>query len=1092
MADDRISKNLHLVYSALKSEGYTDIGDEQDFIKKMQDEQNRLKVYNALKGAGYSDMGSDFKSFSGMIYTAPQPKPQAAAAPAASPQSSPTTIQTNVVQPVVQTPATKQQPTSAAPREVKKGDGSMLMAPKQEQPSFKFNFTAQTYHGVPMRQNDEKGNPKVSGGTFNPVTGQYEGEGSFYTDWLGNKIPVNSDYGKAAVAYQQHVKDVSPINAELEEAYKERDRINKMLSDRMGEIDKAENDQPWYIQMMTEGARAYAGDKMGGYGSATDYQLKYNSDQKYRNIMSAARKNRAAIKALEDKKNGKQNEFWHAFGNAITNGYTFSQGDSDWGDVNALIDAQKHMPEIERKQKTGEKLTKDEEIAATVIKNHAWDNDVQQRYGDEYGAWARAGETAVGSLELGIDFLTMGPELKATAGSVMKLTEKVATKLLSEAATKGLGKFMTKSTGATVGSMIAGAEMSNTVGLNRTMSDVGKRYLGNVTVNEEDGSYQFDGGKGFLQSLYEAEMAASIENGSEVLGEFLPGSGMLLKGLEKVGMKKVANGLTRLGGSTWYKNYTKALESIGFHGVGGEAVEEYAGLLGNALLVGDNKFSDLLDPKTHVDIWLGCAVTGSLLNAPRTVGYAAQGANKGYQAAQYYRYKHKTDKADAAANAVWGDEWVDLRDRIDGTRNEDMTDIATSIYTDADMTPEQKRTALDYIGNLTAMRGYNMGRISMEREDENGRGTTDDERSLNNAFAAGYNATEQEDMEDAKNAYDMHRQLAENSLDEWTLSALDGNETGIDGEPINPLHILGNMAYSPIVGDAMTDEQRKIAAEYLNAKARYDGMLQRVRDDIDSRISASDAAIDQRTNRVGLIQPATMKQDDRRVYVVDGNLVMHDDGSMIDVANSSESILVRDAETGKLEWASPHDFLSVDEEIDPAAEKEAAQAAIREQYAEEHAQKIDGALPFNDGDIYSVMEEDGTQWTAQILADNGDGTVQVAWNGNVNNPQTVSKDFVQKLSTNAAMARLAQNEQERAMQEQLDKEDEFQQERPVYNLNDEVTLRGENGEPVRGSITTEENEDGQIEVYTETPINGKKIHMFTRQQIDDMLMEHNG
>ena len=1092
MADDRISKNLHLVYSALKSEGYTDIGDEQDFIKKMQDEQNRLKVYNALKGAGYSDMGSDFKSFSGMIYTAPQPKPQAAAAPAASPQSSPTTIQTNVVQPVVQTPATQQQTTSAAPREVKKGDGSMLMAPKQEQPSFKFNFTAQTYHGVPMLQNDEKGNPKVSGGKFNPVTGQYEGEGSFYTDWMGNKIAVNSDYGKAAVAYQQHVKDVSPINAELEEAYKERDRINKMLSDRMGEIDKAENDQPWYLKMLREGGRAYAGDKMGGAGSATDYQLKYNRDQQYRNIMSAARKNRAAIKALEDKKNGKQNEFWHAFGNAITNGYTFSQGDSDWGDVNALIDALKHMPEIERKQKTGEKLTKDEEIAATVIKNHAWDNDVQQRYGDEYGAWARAGETAVGSLELGIDFLTMGPELKATAGSVMKLTEKGATKVLGDAATKGLGKYMTKATGVTVGSMIAGAEMSNTVGLNRTMSDVGKRYLGNVTVNEEDGSYQFDGGKGFLQSLYEAEMAASIENGSEVLGEFLPGSGMLLKGLEKVGMKKVANGLTRLGGSTWYKNYTKALESIGFHGVGGEAVEEYAGLLGNALLVGDNKFSDLLDPKTHVDIWLGCAVTGGLLNAPRTVGYAAQGANKGYQAAQYYRYKHKTDKADAAANAVWGDEWVDLRDRIDGTSNEDMTDIATSIYTDADMTPEQKRTALDYIGNLTAMRGYNMGRISMEREDENGRGTTDDERSLNNAFAAGYNATEQEDMEDAKNAYDMNRQLAENSLDEWTLSALDGNETGIDGEPLNPLHILGNMAYSPIVGDAMTDEQRKIAADYLNAKARYDGMLQRVRDDIDSRISASDAAIDQRTNRVGLIQPATMKLDDRRVYVVDGNLVMYDDGSMIDVANSSESILVRDAETVKLEWASPHDFLSVDEEIDPAAEKEAAQAAIREQYAEEQAQKIDGALPFNDGDIYSVMDEDGTQWTAQILADNGDGTVQVAWNGNVNNPQTVSKDFVQELSTNAAMARLAQNEQERAMQEQLDKEDEFQQERPVYNLNDEVTLRGENGEPVRGSITTEENEDGQIEVYTETPINGKKIHMFTRQQIDDMLMEHNG
>ena len=951
MADDRISKNLHLVYSALKSEGYTDIGDEQDFIKKMQDEQNRLKVYNALKGAGYSDMGSDFKSFSGMIYTAPQTKPQPAAAPAASPQSSPTTIQTNVAQPVVQTPTKQQQPTSAAPREVKKGDGSMLIAPKQEQPLLNFNFTANSYHGVPVLQSDENGNPKVSGGKFNPVTGQYEGEGGFYTDWMGNKIPVNSDYGKAAVAYHQHVKDVvNPINVELEEAYKERDRINKLLSDRMREIDKVEDNLPWYLKIITKAGRIMQGDKMGGYSSSMEYKLNYNSDQQYRNIMSAARKNRAAIRALEDKKNAKQNEFWHSLGNAITNGYTFSEGDSQWGDVNALSEAQKHMPEIERKQRTGEKLTKDEEIAATVIKNHAWDNDVQQRYGDEYGAWASAGETAGGSLELAIEFLMMAPELKATAGSVMKLTEKGATKLLGKLANNGLGKFMTKATGVTLGSMVAGAEMSNTIGIGRTTSDVGKRYLGNVTVNEEDGSYQFDGGKSFMQSLYEAEMSAAIENGSEVLGEFLPGSSMILKGLQKVGMKKVANGLTRLGGRTWYKNYTKALESIGFHGVGGEAVEEYASLLGNALLVGDNKFSDLLDPRTHVDIWLGCAVTGGLLNAPRTVGYAAEGAHKGYQAAQYYRYKHKTDKADGAANAVWGDEWVELRDRIDGTSNEYMTDLATSIYEDVDMPLEKKAAALNYIGNLTAMRGYNMGRISMEREDENGRGTSDDERSMNNAYAAGYNATVQEDMEDVKNAYDMHRQLAENALDEWTLSALDGNETGLDGEPINPLHILGNMAYNPVIGDAMTDEQRKIAADYLNAKARYDGMLQRVRD----------------------------------------------------------------------------------------------------------------------------------------------GTVQVAWNGNVNNPQTVSKDFLQELSTNAAMARLAKNEQERAIQEELDKEDEFQQQRPTYNLNDEVTLRGENGEPIRGSITTEENEDGQIEVYTESPINGKKIHMFTRQQIDDMLMEHNG
>lgn len=368
---------------------------------------------------------------------------------------------------------------------------------------------------------------------------------------MGNKIPVNSDYGKAAVAYHQHVKDVvNPINVELEEAYKERDRINKLLSDRMREIDKVEDNLPWYLKIITKAGRIMQGDKMGRYSSSMEYKLNYNSDQKYRNIMSAARKNRAAIRALEDKKNAKQNEFWHSFGNAITNGYTFSMGDSQWGDVNALSEAQKHMPEIERKQRTGEELTKDEEIAVTVIKNHAWDNDVQQRYGDEYGAWSTAGESFAGALELGIDFLIMSPQLTATAGSVMKLTTKGVTKLLGDVATKGFGKFMTKATGVTLGSMVTGAEMANTIQFNRTTADVGKRYLGNVTVNEEDGSYQFDGGKSFMQSLYEAKMSAAIENGSEVLGEFLPGSAMIMKGLQKVGMKKVANGLTRLGGST--------------------------------------------------------------------------------------------------------------------------------------------------------------------------------------------------------------------------------------------------------------------------------------------------------------------------------------------------------------------------------------------------------------------------------------------------------------------------------------------------------------------------------------------------------------
>lgn len=82
---------------------------------------------------------------------------------------------------------------------------------------------------------------------------------------------------------------------------------------------------------------------------------------------------------------------------------------------------------------------------------------------------------------------------------------------------------------------------------------------------------------------------------------------------------------------------------------------------------------------------------------------------------------------------------------------------------------------------------------------------------------------------------------------------------------------------------------KQLALDYVNAKATYDGMIDRVRDDIDSRIEESNATVNSRTNRNdGMIHPATLKLDDRKVYIVDGTINMQDDGSMVDVGNSSE------------------------------------------------------------------------------------------------------------------------------------------------------------------------------------------------------------
>ena len=132
-----------------------------------------------------------------------------------------------------------------------------------------------------------------------------------------------------------------------------------------------------------------------------------------------------------------------------------------------------------------------------------------------------------------------------------------------------------------------------------------------------------------------------------------------------------------------------------------------------------------------------------------------------------------------------------------------------------------------------------------------------------------------------------------------------------------------------------------------------------------------------------------MKQDERKVYVLSGTLVPYVDGSGVSVTDSDNSIIVRDANTGVLEQVSPDAILSIDDVQDPYEQKELAAQSIREQFAREAADKIDGVVAFNLGDNYTIGGEDGSQLQVQVVAneqgivDNGDGTVNVSDGMNV-------------------------------------------------------------------------------------------------------------
>ena len=94
-----------------------------------------------------------------------------------------------------------------------------------------------------------------------------------------------------------------------------------------------------------------------------------------------------------------------------------------------------------------------------------------------------------------------------------------------------------------------------------------------------------------------------------------------------------------------------------------------------------------------------------------------------------------------------------------------------------------------------------------------------------------------------------------------------------------------------------------------------------------------------------------MKAGDRKVYVIDGNVVQYTDKSGIDVAKSDKSIVVCDADTGKYEYTSPDQLMNVGEPADPSTLSEAYMANER---AKEAAANGEGTAEGNaaaNGDV---------------------------------------------------------------------------------------------------------------------------------------------
>ena len=832
--------------------------------------------------------------------------------------------------------------------------------------------------------------------------------------------------------------------------------------------------------------------------AADTYVPRQMSDRENSTLDVAIRQTEELIKDLEEQKDREQGVdvgFWRGFGRVAGDFRTWDFGMSDMRDALTMMNAD----DLKGENATdGEREAYNEMMGALYNKGQA-----EQMYGGNAGFWNRAGMMTGHMPAFMLDFGITGGGFNGI-NVLSKAGTKAATKVVGKEVVeqmakqgfkayvknngvKGLGQYATnwtiKALGTTADDLLLRAPlMTNTVQAGKTTADIIDRKLGDVVV-DENGNYDFSNDKTWGDAIWQGEANAIVENYSEMFGSHLDPVvtlGNMGKLANVVGAKRIGAVLSKAdaGALNGIMGQTHQLfNKMGVSDYFGEVTEEYYGQLWRTMLNLDDAYQQnpdgtrtnlLATGQFHGDIWGGMALSMGLMGAGKAT----------LSGAQYASMKHGVNKADARATELLGKEiWEPLRTTIDLTTNDDIGSVAEGIVNDKDFSDDERAAVLTYMEHSLMMRGFNLGTLAQKRGGEQ----DEDVQSMNESYIDGYNIADPQEMTDAKNMRDYQRQRVSAIVDEDTLGFLDAH----------PLNALEEMRNNGIWGES----ELETVLDYLNAKQVYDGMIQRVRDDIDARVEQSNAMVDARTNRTtGMIQGATMKQDDRRVYVVSGNLVLYADGSGIDNKASDDSIIVRDAETGALEQVSPDAVLNIDKPLNPSDEKMTAEDAIIQQFAQEASDKIDGVVTFNPGDTYTITGDDA-QIQVQIIAnedgivDNGDGTVNVSDGVNI---FPLAKETIQQQADAANLARVAQFEQQRTIENAERKQEIQEADRPQYALNDIVSLIDENGVTVRGNITADVNADGRYEVFTEAPINGKRVNLFTRDELDNMLLEHNG
>lgn len=1121
-------KRLAKLYNALKAQNYDVPNSYDEFEEKLTRKgddgaSRRHKLYNALKSQGF-DVPDSYSGFYTKLFVPVNsttsrargageaqwnPNQKVHKPAAQSPQAQPRRglVHKSVVhqpaKPVAQSKGTPL--TEADKRKYASNVGNILAQADASTQRFNNQMEYQKANsGLQVKPVKLGANRHVvkRKPRFNPGTGKMQ---SSYITESGNEFD-----NRAFADVEQNAADEARFQREQKEAYLHQQRnllmqekknieegINKEVEDENNTITGFLKNE--FALVDPHERKKWGNDKLNSVNARLA-----KIDDAIANI-NEAKKGIASDKWIDDSSNwtarrGKQllgfgAGAWRGLMQAVGSTSTWDMGKSDLFNNLATYKAVKHA------EKSGfDNLTQDEKDLLNTI---AYTNAVNAESAKHIGRGYKAGQVTGESLPFMAEMI-LNPSSSIGVGAQKALTRYAINKFGKEALKKAAKKYVAAKVGARVLGDAAGSMlMSATTGQGRVTADALNRLTGDAKYSvDEAGRIKYDGQEnqedGAMTAYLKAFGAQTIENHSEMLGEyFAPVLGLAGKAvtnaanktkLGKVTLDNVNKFIDGIGATNTGKFLTGLEKSAKWNGTIGEYAEEVAGNIENALIVGDNtldtnKDTGVFNLDQNIDTFLGVGLMGGFFAGAKTLSY--RGPKR--QALNEMSEAGKAIDSTLSGNHQWQEQWGKWRNTLLVGTDEEKKSTLREVMDNKELPMNFRMGVLNFVKAAQKYEGLSRAQESKIQDGEQ----DPDAAAYDRSYDDGYDTTDPEEMSNAKAKLDVARQNLAQSMGIDDMNELDDTI----GDPIRYIEEQKHMGNT---------EGLQPVLDYANAKSAYDGMVQRVRDDIDSQIEESNALVDSHTNRSdGMIHPVTLKLKDednneQTAYVISGNLVLNDDSSVND-EQSDNSIVIMDAESGKLQMVSPSAIHSAQELINPNQEKYEAAENIRNQHAQEAADNIDGTVKqWNEGDTYQATGDDGSPVTVvltpneQGVVDNGDGTVNVVTQTVYQEGEApvtsgiiqMPKSGIQQMADETRRAQVAA-QQEEQQEAPAEGEQEEGPTMPTYSLFDNIVIRDENGEPIRGSIQSID-EDG-IEIHTEEPLNGWHVQVVSPEQLDNMI-----